>query len=215
MTIKVLIADDHTIVRSGLAMLINNQEDMEVIGTAANGKEAVDMALSLQPHVIVMDLNMPIEGGMSATRRLKQAAPDIEILILSMHDDNEYVLHALQAGASGYLLKNAADLELIHAIRAAYRGEAYLYPAATRSIISNYLELSSSVDDVKVNQLSPREQEVLSFLAKGYTNKEIAEMLHVSIKTIESHRAKVMEKLNLRTRSELVKYAFKQGFIDF
>lgn len=215
MTIEVLIADDHTIVRSGLTMLVNNQEDMKVVGTASNGKEAVDLALSLQPHVVVMDLNMPGEGGMSATRRLKQAAPNIEILILSMHDDNQYVLRALQAGASGYLLKSAGDLELIHAIRAAYRGEAYLFPAATKSIISNYLELASSDEVDKINLLSPREQEVLSFLAKGYTNKEISEMLHVSIKTIEAHRAKIMEKLNLRTRSELVKYAFKQGLLDF
>lgn len=217
MKIKILIADDHTIVRAGLEMMVNEQEDMTVIGTASDGQEAYQKALQLKPDIVLMDLNMPPgENGLIATKRLKEAAPEMKILVLTMHDDKEYIFRALQAGASGYVLKSADDLDLIQAIRTVYKDEAYLYPKATKILIEDYMDkvLKGEQDDV-FGTLTAREEEVLSYFAKGYTNKEIAEMLYVSVKTIESHKSKIMDKLGLRTRPELVKYALKHGLLDF
>ncbi|WP_018131595.1 response regulator [Effusibacillus pohliae] len=217
MSIQVLIADDHAIVRSGLSMLINAQSDMEVVGTAADGKEAVDKALQLQPHVVLMDLSMPPgENGLIATERLKQAAPGIEILVLTMHDDEEYLFRVLQAGASGYILKSAPDVDLINAIRTVHRGEAYLYPSAAKALIQEFLQRVQKGDDVDgFHVLTDREREILALIAKGYSNKEIAEQLVVSVKTVETHKMKIMEKLHLKTRPELVRYAVKKGLLDF
>lgn len=215
MAINILIADDHAIVRSGLTMLVEGQEDMKVIGTAADGKEAFEKATELEPDVVLMDINMPPgENGLVATKRLREAMPHIHILILSMHDDREYVYRALHAGASGYILKSADDFDLISAIRTVEEGAAYLYPEATKTIIEDYLTKVSD-EESKISNLSAREQEILALLAKGYTNREIGDLIHVSVKTVETHRSKIMEKLNLKTRPDLVKYAFKQGLLDF
>jgi two-component system response regulator NreC len=217
MSIQVLIADDHAIVRSGLTMLINAQADMEVIGTAADGREAYELAVQKQPHVVLMDLSMPPgENGLSATQRLKEAAPEINILILTMHDDEEYLFRVLQAGASGYVLKSAPDLDLLTAIRTVHGGAAYLHPSATKSLIQEFLTRVQKGEDVETyHVLTDREQEILTLIAKGYSNKEIAERLVLSVKTVETHKAKIMEKLQLKTRPELVRYALKKGYLDF
>lgn len=217
MLIQVLIADDHAIVRSGLSMLINAQEDMEVVGTAADGKEAVEKALELKPNVVLMDLSMPPgENGLSATTRLKEVIPSMDILVLTMHDDEEYLFRVLQAGASGYILKSAPDMDLISAIRTVYQGDAYLFPSATKSLIQEFLHRVHKGESVDhFNNLTEREQEILVLVAKGYSNKEIAEQLFISVKTIESHKTKIMEKLKLKTRPELVRYALKKGLLDF
>ncbi|MFD2169905.1 response regulator [Tumebacillus lipolyticus] len=217
MTVRLLIADDHAIVRSGLSMLIGSQGDMEVIGTAADGKEAVEKALELRPDIVLMDLSMPPgENGLTATSRLKEAAPEIDILVLTMHDDEEYLFRVLQAGASGYILKSAPDLDLLSAIRTVHAGAAYLHPTATKSLISEFLQRVQKGQDVEHFQvLTDREQEILQWIAKGYSNKEIAEQLIVSVKTVETHKAKIMEKLQMKTRPELVRYALKKGLLDF
>lgn len=217
MSIRVLIADDHAIVRSGLSMLINAQSDMEVIGTAADGKEAVDMAVELRPDIVLMDLSMPPgENGLSATTRLKELAPDLDILILTMHDDEEYLFRVLQAGASGYILKSAPDMDLLVAIRTVEQGAAYLHPTATKSLIQEFLQRVQKGEELDdYNVLTEREREILTLIAKGYANKDIAEQLVVSVKTIETHKTKIMEKLHLKTRPELVRYALKKGLLDF
>lgn len=217
MSIRLLIADDHAIVRSGLSMLIGSQSDMEVIATAADGKEAVDKALELRPDIVLMDLSMPPgENGLSATSRLKEAAPEIDILVLTMHDDEEYLFRVLQAGASGYILKSAPDLDLINAIRTVHSGAAYLHPTATKSLIAEFLQRVQKGQDVEnFHVLTDREQEILQYIAKGYSNKEIAEQLIVSVKTVETHKSKIMEKLQMKTRPELVRYALKKGLLDF
>ncbi|MGZ4164238.1 MAG: response regulator [Tumebacillaceae bacterium] len=217
MSIRLLIADDHAIVRSGLSMLINAQPDMEVIGTAADGGEAFQKALELQPDIVLMDLSMPPgENGWSATTRLRDAAPNISILVLTMHDDEEYLFRVLQAGASGYILKSAPDQDLLTAIRTVKSGAAYLHPSATKSLIQEFLQRVHKGEDVEQFQvLTNREQEILTLIAKGYSNKEIAENLIVSVKTIESHKAKIMEKLHMKSRHELVSYAIKKGLLDF
>lgn len=214
MKIKVMIVDDHTVIRSGLSMLINSQEDMEVIGAAENGREAYEQALALNPDVIVMDLNMPEENGLSATKRIKDKLPDIEILILTMHDDKEYLFEVLKAGASGYILKSAKDSDLMTAIRTVRSGAAYLYPSATKVIISDYLTRSQSGEEnYSLSGLTEREAEILPYIAQGYSYKEISEKLYLSVKTVEAYKAKIMEKLNLQTRPELIKYAMKNGFL--
>ncbi|GIM47900.1 DNA-binding response regulator [Collibacillus ludicampi] len=215
MSIRVLIADDHAIVRSGLSMLINAQSDMEVVGAATDGREAVERALQLKPDVVLMDLSMPPgENGLSATARLKEAAPEIEVLILTMHEDEEYLFRVLQAGASGYILKSALDMDLIAAIRTVYQGAAYLYPSATKALIQEFLQRVQKGEDMEhYHVLSDREQEILSLVAQGYSNKEIAEKLIVSVKTVETHKAKIMEKLHLKTRPELVRYALRKGLL--
>lgn len=215
--IRVLIADDHAIVRAGISMLINSQDDMSVIDTAEEGDEAINKALELKPDIVIMDLNMPSgKNGLIATKQLKEQCPDIQIIVLTMHDDKEYIFRVLQAGASGYILKSAEDMDLLSAIRTVYAGDAYLFPKAASALISTYLDqVASGITEDGIGKLTPREEEIVSLLAKGYANKEIAEKLFVSVKTIESHKSKIMEKLNLKTRPELVKYALKQGLLDF
>lgn len=217
MAIRILIADDHAIVRSGLAMLINAQEDMEVVAFAADGKEAFEQAMLHSPDVILMDLSMPPgENGLSATTRIKEAAPQIHILVLTMHDDEEYLFRVLQAGASGYILKSAPDLDLITALHTVNQGAAYLYPSATKTLIQEFLQMvHKGEEQAKYEILTEREREVLTLIAKGFSNKEIAEQLIVSVKTVESHKAKIMEKLHMKTRPDLVRYAVKKGFLDF
>ncbi|WP_347438757.1 response regulator transcription factor [Fodinisporobacter ferrooxydans] len=217
MKIRILIADDHAIVRSGLTMLINAQADMEVVATAADGNEAIQKALEWKPDIVLMDLSMPPgENGLTATTRLKEMAPEIHVLILTMHDDEEYLFRVLHAGASGYILKSAPDMDLISAIHTVHQGAAYLYPSATKLLIQEFFNRSRSAEDADgLHILTEREQEILALIAKGYSNKEIAEKLVVSVKTVETHKTKIMEKLHLRTRPELVRYAMKKGLLDF
>ncbi|MEK3937597.1 response regulator transcription factor [Sporosarcina sp. FSL W7-1349] len=213
--ISVLVADDHAIVRSGIKLMIESQPDMKVVGEAEDGEEAVHKALELVPDIVIMDLKMPKKSGMVAIKQITEANDQIKIIVLTMHDDKEYIFRTLQAGATSYLLKSHHENDLIEAIRTVSIGEAYLYPNATKLLLEDYIQKSSSTHDDNLMKLSGREQEVLSYLAKGYTNREAAEQLFVSIKTIESHRSKIMEKLNLKTRPALVEYAAKNGFLDF
>lgn len=213
--ISVLLADDHAIVRAGVKYLIDCQPDMKVVYEAENGEEVVHKALENQPDVVIMDLNMPKKSGLLATKQIHEANSDIKIIVLTMHESKEYLFHALQAGASSYLLKSYNEDDLIDAIRTVHDGDAYLYPKATKLLLEEYMKKSELSDEDKDQKLTGREQEVLSHLAKGYTNREIAEQLFLSIKTIESYRAKIMEKLNLKTRPDLIKFALKNGYLDF
>ncbi|NBD27877.1 response regulator transcription factor [Paenibacillus glycinis] len=215
--IKILIVDDHAIVRSGLRTLINANNGMEVIGEAADGDEGIAKALSLVPDVVLMDLSMPHgKDGLTATSELKKLLPACSILVLTMHDDDEYLFRAIHAGASGYILKNTPHEELINAIQTIAQGDAYLYPTATKRLMSEYLDRAKHGESSSTfNSLSEREKEILSWIAKGYSNKEIAEHLIISVKTVESHKSNLMEKLNLKTRPELVKFAMKKGLLNF
>lgn len=215
--IKLLIVDDHVVVRSGLMMLLNGKNNIEVIGEASEGDEAIKKAQELRPDVVLMDLSMPHgKDGLTATQELHQLMPDVSILILTMHDDEEYLFRAIHAGASGYILKNAPHEELIAAIASVYSGNAYLTPSATRTLMSGYLDRVKNGDSSDTfDVLSDREKEVLEWIAKGYSNKEIAEHLIISVKTVESHKSNLMEKLGLKSRPELVKYAMKKGLLHF
>lgn len=213
--IKILLIDDHAVVRSGLMMLINSQSDMEVVGEAADGNEGIAKVLDLKPNVVLMDLSMPHgRDGFSSTLELKKVVPDINILILTMHDDDEYLFRALKSGAAGYILKSSPSEELLNSIRTISKGEAYLYPTATKRLIEGYLGFAEKGEEDSINLLSPREREILSYVAMGYSNKEIADRLIISVKTVENHKAKIMEKLKFTSRPELVKYAIKKGLID-
>ncbi|MEK3913544.1 response regulator transcription factor [Paenibacillus sp. FSL H7-0331] len=214
--IKLCIVDDHAVVRSGLMMLLNAKEDMQVIGEASEGNEAIELSLRLRPDVVLMDLSMPHgKDGLTAAKELKQVLPETAILILTMHDDDEYLFRAIHAGASGYILKTAPHDELLTAIRSVAAGNAYLYPTATKRLMIEYVDRLRDGEGSSMETLSDRETEVVSLVAKGYSNKEVAEQLVISVKTVESHKANVMEKLGLKTRPELVKYAMKKGLLNF
>ncbi|WP_017812315.1 MULTISPECIES: response regulator [Paenibacillus] len=214
---KIVIADDHAIVRSGFAMILNFQPDMEVVGTAADGIEAYTMVAKHQPDILLMDLSMPPgESGLIATGKIKDDYPDTRILILTMHDDEEYLFHVLRNGASGYVLKNAPDEELLLAIRTIHEGGTYIHPKLATSLVREFVKNDTSAGSEDVYELlSRRELEILPLIAKGYGNKEIAEKLFISVKTVEAHKAKIMEKLNLKSRPELVEYALKKKILDF
>ena len=216
--IRLLICDDHAVVRSGLSMLLHGRNNIEVVGEASEGDEAIELSQKLKPDVVLMDLSMPHgKDGMTATTELKKLMPEVAILILTMHDDDEYLFRAIQIGASGYILKNAPHDELLQAIQSVAKGDAYLYPTATKRLMGEYLEKLRTGADAATpyDTLSDREREILSWLAKGYSNKEIAESLFISVKTVESHRSKLMEKLGLKTRPELIKFALKKGLLSF
>ena len=207
---KVLIADDHGIVRSGLRLLLDREPDIEVVAEASDGVEARDLAIRERPDLAILDVRMPKLTGLQATREIREQAPDVAVLILSMHDDERYLFQALQAGASGYVLKRQADEDLLDAVRAVDRGEPFLTPDAQRALIRDVLERGSDQAD----ELSPREQEVVKLVAEAHTNREIAEILHLAEKTVESHRANAMKKLGMRDRVELVRYAIRRGLIE-
>ncbi|SMF83126.1 two component transcriptional regulator, LuxR family [Paenibacillus uliginis N3/975] len=215
--IRLLIVDDHAVVRSGLKLLLGEKQNIDVVGEAADGDEAIRLAEVLLPDVILMDLSMPHgKDGMTATEELKKLLPDIYILILTMHDDEQYLFRAIQAGASGYILKNAPHEELLTAIRYVAAGSAYLTPLATKRLMGQYIEKVKNGEGTdEFESLSEREKEVLSWTAKGYSNKEIAENLIISVKTVESHKSNLMEKLGLKTRPDLIKYAMKKGLLTF
>jgi DNA-binding NarL/FixJ family response regulator len=208
---RILIADDHGIVRSGLRLLLDRQPDMEVVAEAADGAEAVELALRERPDLCILDVGMPRLTGLQATREIKAQAPEMTVLILSMHRDERYLFEALKAGASGYVLKAEADQDLVEASRAVGRGEAFLTNAAERSLIRDWM-LSS--EEGPREPLTPREQEVVKLIAEAHTNAQIAEVLHLSEKTVESHRANVLRKLGMRDRVELVRYAIRRGLVE-
>ncbi|MDU4697478.1 MULTISPECIES: response regulator [Paenibacillus] len=214
---KVVIADDHAVVRSGFAMIINFQEDMEVVATAADGIEAYKMVAKHRPDILLMDLSMPPgESGLIATAKIHEDFPDTHIIILTMHDDEEYLFHVLKKGARGYVLKNSPDEQLVSAIRMVHQGGVYIHPKLASSLVREFVNHDQQADESNPYQLlSTREIEILPLVAKGYGNKEIAEMLHISVKTVEAHKAKIMEKLNLKSRPELVEYAIKKKLLDF
>ncbi|HKZ83779.1 MAG TPA: response regulator transcription factor [Anaerolineae bacterium] len=214
--VRVLIADDHTIVRSGVRLLLQAEPDIEVVGEALNGDEAVALAASLRPDVVLMDIAMPGMGGLEATRQIKARFPEMHVLVLTMHRSDEYFFEMLKAGASGYVLKGAETNELIGAIRAVARGEVFLYPTMAKQLLQDYLNRLKEGAGLSQPTLTPREREILRLLAEGYSNKEIAERLIVSPSTIHSHRTNLMRKLNLSSRHDLIRYARERGLIrDF
>lgn len=214
--IKILLCDDHAVVRMGLKMLLNNHPDMEVVGEASEGNECIQKSLELKPDVVVMDLSMPHgKDGLSATSELKKLLPETAILILTMHDDEEYLFRAIQAGASGCILKSAPHDELLAAIRSVANGNAYLHPSATKRLMEEYLFGVKQGNTDTFNLLSDREKEVLTLIAKGFSNKEMAEQLVISVKTVETHKSNLMEKLQMKTRPELVEFALKKGLLGY
>lgn len=212
--IRILLADDHTILRAGIRALIEAEPDMLVVGEAEDGHSAVQMTGELSPDVVLMDIAMPLLNGLEATRQIHRSHPYIKVLILSMHENEEYIRQVLAHGAMGYILKDAAAHDLLEAIRAVQRGEAVLSPAVTRLVIEDYLRWGDLSANQSSNGLSPREHEVLQLIAEGYTNKQIAEILCISIKTVQAHRGNIMSKLDLHDRSDLVKYAIRKKIIE-
>ena len=211
--IRVLIADDHTIVRSGVHMLLETEPDFVVVGEALNGSEAIELAQSLKPDLILMDITMPEMDGLEATRRIKERWPEINILVLTMHRSDEYFFEILKAGASGYILKTADTEELLQAARATARGDVFLNPSMAKKLLGEYLNQMDKASDADDNALSLREKEILQFLVEGYSNKEIAEKLFISPSTVNTHRSNLMSKLGLSTRRELIQYARQRGII--
>lgn len=212
--IRILLADDHRMMREGIRALLGGRDDIEVVGEAADGREAVRLTTRLCPDVVVMDVSMPLLNGIEATRQIRRDCPDTKVLILTVHESQEYVARLLAAGASGYMIKRAGGEELARAIRAVHHGDAFLYPSVARVVVEDYvqrLETGRGVGPKDV--LTPREREILQLIAEGYTNREIADMLHLSIKTVQNHRSKIMKKLDLHDRGELIKYAIQQGII--
>ncbi len=212
--IKILIADDHAVLRSGLRLLLNAQPDFEVVGEASTGEETVERAMSLQPDVLLLDIAMPDLNGLEAARRIRQQAPDLRIIVLTMYDDEAYLRQFLEMGAAGYVLKKAADTELAAAIRAVHRGESFVYPSLMGRLIDSYLKQPSLPATTEDNDgLSPREVDVLRLVALGYTNQQIADELCIGVSTVETHRTRIMEKLGLRGRAQLVRYALARGLV--
>lgn len=214
MKTRVLLADDHAVLRSGLRMLIEAQHDMTVVGEAGNGLEALAQAEKLVPDVLLLDLSMPLLGGLAALSRLRQTVPQTRVLVLTMHDDEEYLRIALQSGAAGYVLKRAAETELLAAIRAVMRGDLYLHPGVTRLLLDEMDLLPTPALADPWETLSEREQQVLRLVALGHTSAEIADTLFLSVKTIDTYRARGMEKLEFRTRAQLVRYVLSQGLME-
>ncbi|MNW29863.1 Oxygen regulatory protein NreC [compost metagenome] len=216
--IRIVIADDHAIVRSGFSMILNFQEDMEVIGTAADGLEAYQITAKFKPDILIMDLSMPPgESGLIATGKIKEDFPETKILILTMHDDEDYLFHVLKNGASGYVLKNAPDEELLLAIRTIHKGGTYIHPKMATSLVREFFnkDKSPAGPEDPFDLLSNRELELLPLIAKGYGNKEIAEKVFISVKTVEAHKARIMEKLNVKSRPELLEYVLKKKLLEF
>ena len=208
--IKILLADDHALVRHGFRMILAAQPDMEIAGEAGNGREAVELAQKLKPDVVVMDVAMPELNGIEATRRIIELAPRARVLALSMHKDAVYVREILRAGARGYLLKDSADADLLAAVRAVAKGEGYLSPGVSDAVLSDYRRHVTDPLDL----LTSREREVLQLIAEGKTNKEIATSLNLSVYTVEAHRGRLMEKLKLHSTGELVRFSVRSGLVD-
>ena len=215
MSIRLILVDDHAVVRSGLRMLLENEEDIVIIGEAGTAQEAVDIVMQAGPDLVVLDIGLPDLSGIEAARKLKQIDPEIAIVALTIHEDQEYFFKMLEAGAMGYVPKRAAPDELLTAIRTAARGEVYLYPSLATLLVDDYLRQDKESRRAReMNGLTEREGEVLVHLAEGATNAEIGELLEISPKTVARHRENIMRKLNLHSRTELVKYAIRKGIIE-
>ena len=208
--IRVLIVDDHAILREGIRALLALQDDIGIVGEAADGREAVDKARQLEPDVILMDVAMPLMDGLEATRRIRKENPKAKILILTQYDNKEYVLSSIKSGASGCVPKRAVASELVSAIRAVHRGDSFLYPSVTKFLVEDYLQ---RVEEDPYDQLTAREREILKLVAEGRSSREIAGLLSVSVKTVLGHRTNLMEKLGIHNRTELIKYAIRKGLI--
>ncbi len=211
--IRVLLADDHAVLRAGLRLLINAQPDMKTVGEAQDGAETLIQAIATCPDVILLDLSMPRLGGLAVLRDLRHRVPQSRVLVLTMHADDEYLREALRLGAAGYVVKAAADQELLAAIRAVARGELYIHPSMTRSLLEDLLPAAEAASRDPWEELSEREQQVIRRVAMGFTNREIAGQLHLSVKTVETYRARAMEKLGLQSRAQLVEYAMRRGLL--
>jgi DNA-binding NarL/FixJ family response regulator len=211
---RILLADDHEVVRDGLRRVLDSAPDLEVVAQAGDGAEAVQTALRVEVDLAVLDVSMPRMTGLQAARELGRRLPELRVLILSMHDNEQYFFEALKAGASGYVLKTVANRDLIEACRATMRGEPFLYPVAVRAIVRDYLDRASRGEAIPEDPLTPRELEVVKLIAEGLTGEEIAEQLVISKKTVDRHRANILEKLGMRNRVELTRYAIRRGLVE-
>ncbi|MCL7377964.1 response regulator [Streptomyces sp. NPDC057539] len=211
---RILLADDHALVRRGVRLILDNEPDLTVVAEAGDGAEAIEMARTHQPDLAILDIAMPRLTGLQAARELARLQPEIRILMLTMYDNEQYFFEALKSGASGYVLKSVADRDLVEACRAAMRDEPFLYPGAVTALIRNYLDRVRQGDSIPDSALTPREEEILKLVAEGHTSKEIAGILVISAKTVERHRANLLQKLGLRDRLELTRYAIRAGLIE-
>jgi len=210
--IKILVVDDHAVLRDGVRALLGLHDDLEVVGEASEGKEAVVKAQELMPDVVIMDIAMPGMDGLEATRRIRKKHPKIKVLVLTQHDNKEYILSVIKAGASGYVPKRALGSELVSAIRSVKEGDSFLYPSAASALIEDYLQQTR--DEDPYDQLTAREREIFKLIAEGHTSREIADMLFLSLRTVQGHRLKIMEKLDFHNRTELIKYAMRKGLVS-
>jgi DNA-binding NarL/FixJ family response regulator len=211
---RILIADDHPIVLRGLKTVLNAQADFEVVAEATDGEQAVERAVAGDIHLAILDISMPRKTGLQAAREISQRRPEVRVLILSMHDNEQYLFEAIKVGASGYVLKSAVDRDLVEACRAAMRGEPFLYPGGVRALMRDYVERARAGEVGRGELLTPREEEIVKLVAEAYTNDEIADLLVISKKTVERHRANVLEKLGMRGRVELTRYAIRRGLVE-
>ena len=214
MPIRVLIAEDHAIVREGVRLILEAQPDVEVVGEATTGREAIAKTCELRPDVVCMDISMPDIDGLEATRRIKECCPEVAVLALTVHESDEYFFQMLKAGASGYVLKGAASTDLVAALRAVARSEVFLYPTVAKKLVDDYLSrVQEGEAPDPYHRLTPREREVLALIGEGLTNREIAERLVISLSTVQTHYSHILEKLGLSNRAELIKYAIRHGLI--
>jgi two-component system response regulator NreC len=212
---RVLLVDDHTIVREGLRALLADSPDVEVVGEAADGEDALRKARALRPDVVVMDLVMPGMGGLEATRAIRQELPDVEVLVLTMHESEQHFFEVLRAGASGYLLKGASAADLLAALRAVHAGDVFIYPSMAKKLLGDFLTRAGAGEErERYARLTAREREVLKLVAEGYTAQEIGDRLHLSPSTVQTHKTHAMRKLHITTRAQLVRYALRHGLID-
>ncbi len=211
--IRVLLVDDHTMFREGIRSLLQSYEDVEIVGEATDGREAIEKVHQLAPEVVLMDIAMPGMGGLEATRRIRREYSDVRVLVLTQHEDSEYILSMIRAGAKGYIAKTATASELVSAIRTVHKGESFLYPSAAKALVEEYLTRAGG-EETEYERLTDREREVLQLVAEGHTNREIADRLFISVKTVLRHRTNMMEKLDFHNRTELIKYAMSKGLIE-
>jgi two-component system response regulator NreC len=211
--VKVLVVDDHAVVRQGITMVLETDPELDVVGEASSGEEAIQLVRELRPNVVVMDIGMPGLSGFEATRRIRESNPEVQVLALTVHDSEAYVFQMLQAGATGYVVKRAPAEEVIQAVKRTNAGESVLHPSVAKLVIRDYLSRVERGEETSYDTLSDREREILKLIAEGRTNKEIAGLLFLSVKTVQAHRANLMRKLGMHDRTELVKYAIRKGII--
>ena len=212
--IRVFLADDHQLFREGIRSLLGHAQDIEIVGEAGDGQDAVTKVTTLLPDVVLMDISMPGMNGLEAAAQIRQAAPSVKVLILTVHETNQYVSQMLQVGAAGYVVKSVSSTDLVSAVRAVYQGNVYLYPSIARMIIQDYLKQAATGQESSLDGLTTRETEILKLIASDHRNKEIADLLGISLKTVQAHRTSLMMKLGLHDRTQVVKYAIRKGLIS-